>query len=42
MLITLNERVRLGAEVDRVHSPDRQERVVELRHMWVEMLFPDT
>jgi len=42
MLITL---IDVSVQVQRkggIHLPDRQERVVELRHMWVEVLFPNT
>jgi len=39
--ITLNGCVSLSMEEGGVHLPNRQERVVELRHMWMEMLFPN-
>jgi len=41
MLITLNGRVSTSAEEDGVHLPNRQESVVELGQLWMEMLFPN-
>lgn len=42
MLITLGSQVNSSAEESGGYSPDRQERVIQLSQMRVEVLFPDT